>query len=147
MDVHASLRHLHMAPRKVRLVVDLIRGLGVSEAEQRLTFLKKDASRPVLKLLQSAKANAQHNFQLDPATLVVKTITADAGVTLKRSHPRAMGRSAPIRKRSTHINLVLAPAADIVPSKRQLKKASKKMTTKKPRAPKVIAPETSPTTA
>lgn len=113
MDVHASLRHLHMAPRKVRLVVDLIRGLSVSEAEMRLKFLNKDAARPVLKLLLSAVANAEHNFNIDRKTLVVKTITADAGVTIKRSRARAMGRSAPIRKRTSHVNIVLAPKEEV----------------------------------
>lgn len=107
MDVTATLRHLRMAPRKVRLVVDLVRGLPVAEAERRLVFLKKDAARPVLKLLKSAIANAEHNFKLDPATLIVKKITADAGVTLKRFRPRAHGRAAPIRKRTTHIAIVL----------------------------------------
>ena len=109
MDVNASLRHLRMAPRKVRLVVDLVRGLPVPEAELRLKFLKKDAARPMLKLLQSAMANAAHNFKLDPASLKIKHIVADAGVTLKRSTPRAMGRATPIRKRTTHISLILAP--------------------------------------
>jgi large subunit ribosomal protein L22 len=113
MDVNASLRHLRMAPRKVRLVVDLIRGLSVVEAERRLVFLKKDAARPVLKLLKSAIANAEHNFKLDPATLVVKTIAADGGATLKRFRPRAHGSAAPIRKRTTHITIVLAPASEI----------------------------------
>lgn len=122
MDVHASLRHLRMAPRKVRLVVDLVRGLPVAEAELRLSFLKRDAATPVLKLLRSAIANAEHNFKLDRSTLVVKTITADGGVTLKRFRPRAMGRAAPIRKRTTHINLVLAPASEITYGKKKAKK-------------------------
>ncbi|MBI4139248.1 50S ribosomal protein L22 [Candidatus Uhrbacteria bacterium] len=126
MDVRATLRHLHMAPRKVRLVVDLIRGLSVSEAETRLTFLKRDAARPVLKLLRSAIANAEHNFKLDRTTLVVKTITADGGVTLKRFRPRAMGRAAPIRKRTTHINLTLAPASEITLGKKRAKRAAAK---------------------
>ena len=124
MDVHASLRHLRMAPRKVRLVVDLVRGLPVAEAELRLSFLRREAARPVLKLLRSAIANAEHNFKLDRSTLVVKTITADGGVTLKRFRPRAMGRSAPIRKRTTHINLILAPASEIVLGKKKAKKVA-----------------------
>jgi len=111
-----------MAPRKVRLVVDLVRGLPVAEAERRLMFLQKDASRPVLKLLQSAIANAEHNFNLDRATLVVKSIAADGGATLKRWRPRAHGRAAPIRKRTTHITIVLAPASE-VPAKRVKGKA------------------------
>ncbi len=97
-----------MAPRKVRLVVDLVRGLPVADAEARLLFVKRAASRPVWKLLQSAIANAEHNFKLDRASLWVKTITADAGVTLKRSRPRAHGSAAPIRKRSTHVNILLS---------------------------------------
>ncbi len=96
-----------MAPRKVRLIVDLVRGLPVAEAETRLLFAQKAASRPVLKLLRSAIANAEHNFKLDRALLWIKTITADAGVTMKRFRPRAMGSAAPIRKRSTHINIIL----------------------------------------
>ncbi|MCI0479481.1 50S ribosomal protein L22 [Candidatus Uhrbacteria bacterium] len=124
MDVHASLRHLRMAPRKVRLVVDLVRGLPVADALQRLAFLRKDAALPVRKLIESAVANAEHNFKLDRSTLVVKTIVADGGATLKRWRPRAHGRAAPIRKRTTHITLVLAPASEIVPSKRTAKKAA-----------------------
>ncbi len=108
MDVHASLRFLRMSPRKVRLVINAVRGLPAVEADTRLQFMQKGAARPVLKLLRSAMANAEHNFQLHAETLVIKTITADGGPTTKRSRPRAMGRSAPIRKRSTHIHLVLA---------------------------------------
>jgi large subunit ribosomal protein L22 len=98
-----------MSPRKVRLVINTVRGLNVQAAETRLSFLNKGASEPVLKLLRSAMANAEHNFHLAKETLVIKTITADGGPTLKRSRPRAFGRSAPIRKRTTHINIVLAP--------------------------------------
>jgi len=143
-----------MAPRKVRLVVDLVRGLPVAEAERRLMFLQKDASRPVLKLLQSAIANAEHNFNLDRATLIVKSIAADGGATLKRWRPRAHGRAAPIRKRTTHITIVLAPASE-VPAKRVKGKAKPvvkegmksapakdaKATTKRPAAKKP-APDT-----
>jgi large subunit ribosomal protein L22 len=127
-----------MAPRKVRLVVDLVRGLPVAEAELRLSFLKREAARPVLKLLRSAVANASHNFKLDPSTLVVKTITADGGVTLKRFRPRAMGRAAPIRKRTTHINLTLAPASEVTYGKKKAKKmaAIAKSGSKKKSAPK-----------
>lgn len=108
MDIHASLRHLHQSPRKVRLVVDMIRGRSVVDAATRLAFLKKGAAEPVLKLLNSAIANAAHNFHLAKETLFVKTITADAGVTTKRFRPRAFGRAAPIRKRTTHIMIVLS---------------------------------------
>lgn len=138
-----------MAPRKVRLVVDAIRDLPVDQAELRLQFIKKDASRPVLKLLQSAIANAEHNFKLDRSKLYVKAITADAGVTLKRFRARAMGRGAPIRKRSTHINIVLSDEPKPL-SKRALKreavkaKIAGKPATKKAKAPKAPKAETAP---
>lgn len=106
-DVHAHLRFLRMAPRKVRLVVDTIRGLGVTEAEHQLSFNSKHAARPILKLLKSAIANAENNFKLDRKVLFVKTITADGGPTLKRYRPRAMGASAQILKRTSHITITL----------------------------------------
>ncbi len=107
MDVHASLRYLRMAPRKVRLVIDAVRGLPVMAADTRLTFMKQGAVEPVQKLLRSAIANAEHNFHLKKEDLIIKTITADGGPTLKRSRPRARGSAAPIRKRTTHIMIVL----------------------------------------
>lgn len=132
MDIHASLRSLRMSPRKVRLVIDTIRGLSVVEADTRLTFLKKAAALPVQKLLRSAIANAEHNFKLDREQLFVKTITADGGQTIKRFRPRAFGRGAPIRKRTTHINIVLA---DRVASKEAATKVTSEVT-EKPKAAK-----------
>jgi large subunit ribosomal protein L22 len=134
MDIHASLRYLRMSPRKVRLVIDTIRGLSVTEAETRLRFMKKQAAEPVLKLLRSAIANAQHNAHLEKAGLVVQKITADGGPTIKRSRPRAFGRAAAIRKRTTHIEIVLAPAAAVKT------KTHKRRT--KPSAPKSVNPPT-----
>lgn len=119
-----------MAPRKVRLVVDLVRGLPVAEAETRLLFIQKASARPVLKLLKSAIANAEHNFKLDRSTLWIKTITADAGVTLKRSRPRAMGSAAPIRKRTTHVNIILSDEKK--PVKQTKKQKLSRKTTAKP---------------
>jgi large subunit ribosomal protein L22 len=141
-----------MAPRKVRLVADLIRGKAVGLAVTELTFLRKDAALPVLKLVKSAMANAEHNFKLDSATLRVKTITVDGGATLKRFRPRAHGSAAPIRKRTSHINLILSdePA---VPSKRELRKEAAKaarMASKKPvkkAAPKKAAKTAEPAKA
>jgi large subunit ribosomal protein L22 len=115
MDVHASLRHLRQSPRKVRLVVNTIRGLSVTAAETRLTFLPKLAAKPVLKLLRSAIANAEHNFKLDKQDLYVRHIVADGGPTLSRWRSRAFGRAAPIRKRTTHITLILATKGDAKP--------------------------------
>lgn len=131
-----------MAPRKVRLVADLIRGKAVDPAITELTFLRKDAALPVLKLLKSAMANAEHNFKLDASTLRVKTITVDGGATLKRFRPRAHGSAAPIRKRTSHINLILSdePA---VPSKRELRKEAAKAA-RKPRVKKTAVKKAAP---
>ncbi|MFH1621368.1 MAG: 50S ribosomal protein L22 [Patescibacteria group bacterium] len=123
MEVKAMLRHLRMSPRKVRLVIDTIRGKKVETAETQLIFVKKAAAGPVLKLLKSAVANAEHNFKLDKNTLFIKKITADAGMTIKRSMPRAMGRATPIRKRSTHITIILSDEA--VPKKEKKVKPRK----------------------
>ena len=101
-----------MSPRKVRLVIDTVRGLTVKTAETRLSFLKKGAAEPVLKLLRSAMANAEHNFHIAKDSLYVKHIVADGGPTIKRFRPRAFGRAAEIRKRTTHITLILAPKGD-----------------------------------
>lgn len=98
-----------MSPRKVRLVIDVIRGMGIREARTQLKFMKKAAAEPVLKLLNSAAANAQHNFSISEEDLVVKEIMADGGPTLGRWRARAFGRAAPIRKRTTHISITLAP--------------------------------------
>jgi large subunit ribosomal protein L22 len=140
MDVHANLRHLRMSPRKVRLVVNTIRGLSVSAAETRLSFLPKLAAQPVLKLLRSAVANAEHNFKLDKKDLFVRHIVADGGPTLKRFRPRAFGRAAPIRKRTTHISLILAVKGDVKPvAKAEDKPVKPAKTAKKPAAKKAAA--------
>jgi large subunit ribosomal protein L22 len=96
-----------MSPRKVRLVVDVIRGYAIDEAEHRLMYLQKEAVRPVLKLLKSAVANAENNFQIKKETLFVKKAFVDMGPSLKRWKPRAFGRAAPILKKSSHITIIL----------------------------------------
>ncbi len=108
MDVKAKLRYLHIAPRKVRLVVDTIRGRKAEEALHLLDFDQRRAAKPVAKLLQSAMANAQHNFNLRKETLRIKEIRVDEGPKLKRWQPRAFGRAYPILKRSSHISIILA---------------------------------------
>ncbi len=110
-----------MAPRKVRLVIDTIRGKSALVAETQLSFMKKGAAEPVLKLLRSAMANATHNFQMQKESLIVKMIVADGGPTIKRSRPRAFGRSAPIRKRTTHITIILAAKQDVIADKKNVK--------------------------
>ena len=107
MEIKASVRHLRMSPRKVRLVIDMIRGKHVTEALDILAFCNKWAKRPVIKLLNSVIANAKHNFNLENENLYIKTIKADGGPMLKRWRPRAFGRASTIRKRTTHIEIVL----------------------------------------
>lgn len=108
MEVRAFARYIRTSPRKIRLVIDAIRGKQVDAALTQLRFLDKGATLPVEKLLRSAIANAEHNFKLNPASLHVKAITADGGPMLKRWRARAMGRAAPIQKRSSHISVVLS---------------------------------------
>ncbi|MEE8396872.1 MAG: 50S ribosomal protein L22 [bacterium] len=105
----ASANGIRISPRKVRLVVDLIRGKNVVKALGILETLNKKASLPVRTLLKSAIANAEqrHEGDLDVDTLSIKTAFVDAGRTQKRFRPRAMGRAAPIRKRSSRITLVV----------------------------------------
>ncbi len=126
-----------MSPRKVRLVVNAVRGMNARAAETRLSFLDKGAAEPVLKLLRSAMANAEHNFKIAKESLFIKTIVADGGPTQKRFRPRAQGRAAPIRKRTTHVTIVLAPkgeAATKAPA------AAAKPVEPAPAAPKKRAP-------
>lgn len=106
--VKAQLKHLRIAPRKVRLVADSIRMKKVGEAMQILSFLPKRSSEPLQKLLHSAEANAKHNFNLDSANLFIVEIRVDAGPVLKRYSPRAMGRATIIRKKTSHITLILS---------------------------------------
>jgi large subunit ribosomal protein L22 len=108
MQVRAHLRSLRMSPRKVRLVVDAVRGLPADAAVRQLEFSPRQAARPVLKLLKSAMANAEHNHQADVSKLRVAKIAADSGPTLHRWKARAHGRAAPIRKRTTHVQIILS---------------------------------------
>ncbi len=105
--VTAKLRYLHIAPRKVGLVVNALKGLSVNEAEAQLLFRAKRSSDPVLKLLRSAVANAKNNYKLDPETLVVKEVRVDQGPMIKRFLPRAQGRATPIHKKMSHVSIVL----------------------------------------
>ena len=107
MEVKATARYIRMSPRKVRLVIDVIRGMGISQARSQLAVMKKAAAEPVSKLLESAVANATHNFNLDASQMYVKSIMADGGPVLGRWRARAFGRAAPIRKRTTHISITL----------------------------------------
>ncbi len=105
--ITAKLRYLRISPRKVRLVADLIKGLSVIEAERQLKFLTKKSTKPVLKLLGSAVANAKNKANLVKENLYISNVIIENGPTLKRWRPRAMGRAAPIMKRTSHITLIL----------------------------------------
>ncbi|MCQ6563652.1 50S ribosomal protein L22 [Paenibacillus mendelii] len=104
----ASVNHVRIAPRKAQLVVDLIRGKQVGEAIAILRHTPKSASPIVEKLLNSAIANAEHNFQLDVNKLVIAQVYVNQGPTMKRFRPRAMGRASRINKRTSHITLVVS---------------------------------------
>ncbi len=104
----AVAKYIRIAPRKVRLVVDVIRGRDVKDAEDLLRFLPRGASEPVSKVLNSAKANAVNNDDMLEDRLYVAQVFVDAGPTLKRILPRARGRGDTLKKRSSHITIVLA---------------------------------------
>jgi large subunit ribosomal protein L22 len=111
----ASARYVRMSPMKTRRVVDLLRGLPATEAQAIVRFDPHAAGEPVGKVLDSAIANAEHlahvrNQRLDPDDLVVVEAYVDEGPTLKRFRPRAQGRAYRIRKRTSHITIVVAPS-------------------------------------
>jgi large subunit ribosomal protein L22 len=101
----ARATYVRVTPMKARRVVELIRGQGAQDALAMLKFAPQAASEPVAKVLASAIANAEHNFSLDPETLVVSRAYVDEGPTLKRFRPRAQGRAYRINKRTSHITV------------------------------------------
>jgi len=103
----AVARFVRMSPTKARRVIDLVRGKSVEQALDILRWAPQEASEPVAKVIASAAANAQNNEGLDPSTLVVATIYADGGPTAKRIRPRAQGRAFRIRKRTSHITVIV----------------------------------------
>lgn len=133
--VKAKARFIRVTPRKVRLVVSQLKGLTAEEALDYLKFVNKAAVRPITKLINSAVANAENNFQLDKKDLYIRKITANDGPIVKRWKPRAYGRSAMIRKRTSHIELILGVKAGAT------QKVVKKKDIKKPEEIKVIKPE------
>ena len=103
----AVARFVRVSPTKARRVIDLVRGKSVADALDILRWAPQAASEPVAKVIASAAANAQNNNGLDPATLVVATVYADGGPTAKRIRPRAQGRAFRIRKRTSHITVIV----------------------------------------
>ena len=107
MQTKATLRYLRIAPRKVRLVADLLKGKKASEAQTLLQFVNNSAVQSFQKLIQSALSNASHDFQMEAANLYIAKIVVDEGPKLKRFRPRARGRAYPIQKKTSHITVVL----------------------------------------
>jgi len=107
MEVKATAKFIRRSPRKVRLVMDTVRGKQVDEAMAILRFLPQGASREILNVVKSAAANAENNFQMAPEDLYIKRIYADEGPTFKRFRARARGMASPILKRTSHITVIV----------------------------------------
>jgi large subunit ribosomal protein L22 len=139
----AKARFVRVSASKARRVIDLVRGKSVAEALDILRWAPQQASEPVAKVIASAAANAQNNDGLDPATLVVAAITADEGPTAKRIRPRAQGRAFRIRKRTSHITVIVESRP---PKVRATKGASSSASTRARRAQGSKAAATAPAT-
>jgi large subunit ribosomal protein L22 len=126
MELTAKVKNLRMSAQKTRLVVDLIRNLPVNQAFDQLRFVNKKATEPVMKLIKTALADAEHNFNLEANNLKIKEIKVDEGATMKRWMPRAFGRATQIRKRTCQISLTLTEIVD------SGKKESRKVTVDDP---------------
>ena len=107
MQAKAIAKYIRMTPRKVRLVIDVIRGKNVKDAEDLLRFIPRMASIPIDKVLKSAKANAVNNHDMIEDRLFVAQAFVDAGPTLKRLMPRARGTANSVKKRTSHITIIL----------------------------------------
>jgi ribosomal protein L22 len=116
VEVRASARFVRRAPRKARLVMDHIRGKRVDEARAMLQHTPRAAAVDIAKLLDSAVANAENNFELDPDDLRIHRATVDEGPTIKRFRPRALGRATPIHKRTSHMTITLTTTAAVAAS-------------------------------
>lgn len=119
--VTATLKNYRQSPRKVRTIVDEVRGKTASEAITKLSFIPNRAALPVKKLIESAVSNAKHNHNMDPESLVIKSIVVNEGITMKRWIPKWRGTAHPIRKRSSQVVVTL----DGVESKKKIKEEKK----------------------
>ncbi len=131
-EVKAFARGVHISPRKARLVAHLVKNMAVGEALTQLNVYTKKAAQPIRKLVDSAIANARHNFQIEEDKLFIKSLTVDGGQVFFRYTPRAQGRAFPVRKRTSHLNLVLG-VMDF-PKKGKKTKAQEKNVDKPPQA-------------
>jgi large subunit ribosomal protein L22 len=129
MEIKAKLNYLHIAPRKVRLVSNLIKGMDIHEARMQLKFMPQRTSDCLLKLLNSAVSNAENNFKIGKEGLFIKEIRIDEGVPFKRWRPVSRGRAFQVLKRTCSINLVLGIREGFKPKK--IKEAEKEEEAKK----------------
>lgn len=147
MLVTANLYHYRSSSQKIRLATQFVRGLPVAKAQAQLQFSPRAAAKAVLKLLNSAIANAEHNHKLSPDGLYIKELLITEGATLKRFRPRAFGRAGTIRKRTAHITLVLADQSVKKPSARLARNQASALKSTKTIEPKQPAGAVKPTTA
>ncbi|MCV7213874.1 50S ribosomal protein L22 [Mycobacterium crocinum] len=138
----AKARHIGISATKARRVINLVRDKSVEDALDILRWAPQQASEPVAKVIASAAANAQNNNGLDPATLVVATITADEGPTAKRIRPRAQGRAYRIRKRTSHITVIVESR----PSKKEAGKSASAARARRAQASKAATKKAAPKT-
>ena len=123
MEARAQARYVRVTPMKARRVIDLIRGMQADEAQAVLRFAPQAASEPVGKVLASAIANATNNYAMDARGLVISEAYVDEGPTMKRIRPRAQGRAYRIRKRSSHITVIVSDGIAMAPKSRPAAKA------------------------
>lgn len=141
MLVTARHRTLRMSPQKVRLLLPQIRGMAASEAIARLRLMPQAAAIPVAKVITSAVANAEHNYSLAAADLVVKQASADEGPSLKRFRPRARGRADQYQRRTSHVTIILEALPQAKPkpastAKAAAKRAAAKLPARPTKSPK-----------
>jgi len=115
MVVTAKLKYLRIAPRKVRLVADSIKGKSVEEAQNILNFTQKRAAKPLFKLLKQAMAGAKNNFHLEKKNFYISKILVNEGPKLKRVFPRARGHADEIQKKTSHITIILDELPKSIP--------------------------------
>ena len=147
MEVKAVLKYLRISPRKIRPIANLLKGLDVGEAEAQLKYLTKRGARHLEKLLHSAVANAGHNFHLDKENLYIANIKVDEGPSLVRYMPRARGAVSLIKKRSSHITLILREKKErvagsklITKEKKEKGRSSSEKTKRTKKKQKIVSP-------
>jgi large subunit ribosomal protein L22 len=142
MEARAQARYVRVTPMKARRVIDLIRGMNAADAQAVLRFAPQAASEPIGKVLDSAIANATNNHAMDARALVVSAAFVDEGPTMKRIRPRAQGRAYRIRKRSSHITVIVSDGtvqAPVAKAKPAPKPAAAEKAAEKPAATKAPA--------